>query len=104
MAHAERPKGKSSSPLSIGDAIQKMFRRLGLAKRLRQYTVVTSWHSIVGDRIARVTTPRKVQNGVLFVDVKTGPWRTELVMRKEEIMKKIRESMGRSVLKDIRFY
>ena len=104
MAHAGRLKRKSASPSLLGDMIQKMFGQLGLTKRLQQYTVVTSWESIVGDRIARVTTPRKVQNGVLFVDVKTGPWRTELVMRKGEIMKKIRQSVGRSVLKDIRFY
>ena len=77
--------------------------QLGIGGRLRQYDVLTSWKSIVGDRIARVAVPEKVEKGILFVSVATGPWRAELTMKRMEIREKINAQMGSKVIKEIRF-
>ena len=94
----------SSGPQSLGAALQSLFRQLGITKRIQAYDVITRWEEIVGERIAGVAIPRKVVNGVLFVEVKTGSWRTELVMRKQEILDKVHRRTGRKILKDIRFH
>jgi predicted nucleic acid-binding Zn ribbon protein len=106
MARAGRNKNKraSSRPRTLGDAIQELFRQLGVTKRLQQYDVLNQWGDIVGERIASVTTARKIENGILFVDVKTAPWRAELALRKRDILERIRIRTGRTILKDIRFY
>ena len=81
-----------------------MLQHLGITRKLQQYGIITSWDSIVGEQIARVSVARRIENGVLFVDVKTASWRQELVMRKLEIMEKIHRAMGKKILKDIRFH
>ncbi len=94
----------SSGPQPLGVALQHLFRQLGITKKMQAYDVLTTWQEIVGEKIASVATPRKVVNGVLFVEVKTGSWRTELSMRKQEILDKVHRRTGRKILKDIRFH
>ena len=101
-AHADR--AREVSPQPISRALQELLQHLGIAGRLRQYAVLMSWESIVGEQIARVSVARKIENGILFVDVKTASWRQELVMRKPEIMEKIHRTTGKKILKDIRFH
>ncbi|MDH4069295.1 MAG: DUF721 domain-containing protein [Ignavibacteria bacterium] len=94
----------SSSPESIGSALQSLFRQLGMTKRIQQFDVLNSWESIVGEKIASVTTPRRIVNGVLFVDVKTASWRNELALRKNQILEKVRQHAGKKLVRDIRFH
>jgi predicted nucleic acid-binding Zn ribbon protein len=81
----------------------ELFAQLGIEGTLRQYNILVSWPAIVGEKIARVTTPMKVERGILFVSVATAPWRAELVLRKPEIIQKLNREAGRPVIRDIRF-
>jgi predicted nucleic acid-binding Zn ribbon protein len=65
--------------------------------------VITFWAEMVGEQIARVTEAQRMENGVLFVSVSTAPWRAELSMKRMEIMKKINSTLGKNVVKEIRF-
>jgi len=57
----------------------------------------------VGDQIAKVTVAKRMENGVLFVEVANAPWRAELTMRRGEIARKINAAVGKNVVKEIRF-
>jgi predicted nucleic acid-binding Zn ribbon protein len=50
-----------------------------------------------------VTEPQRIEHGVLFVSVKTAPWRAELSLKRLEIMKKLNTAAGADVIRDIRF-
>lgn len=78
-------------------------KSLGIEKTLAEFTVITSWEEIVGEQIARVATPQRVENGILFVGVATAPWRLELSMRRREILDKINAALGQAAVQDIRF-
>jgi predicted nucleic acid-binding Zn ribbon protein len=94
---------KGSGPQPVGVAMKELAHKLGITKTLSQYSVITLWESIVGEQIARVTTAQRMENGILFVGVKTAPWRAELSMRRLEITEKINNALGKKVVKDIRF-
>ncbi|MCZ6774926.1 MAG: DUF721 domain-containing protein [Ignavibacteria bacterium] len=98
-----RDRMKASGPQPVGAAIKVLAHQLGITKTLSQYSVITLWESIVGEQIARVTTAQRMENGILFVGVKTAPWRAELSMRRLEITEKINNALGKKVVKDIRF-
>jgi predicted nucleic acid-binding Zn ribbon protein len=93
-----------SEPQALGAALKGLFRQLGITRKVQGYDIITSWETIVGKKIAGVASPRKVVNGVLFVEVKNGSWRTELSMRKQEILEKIHHHIGKKILQDIRFH
>jgi predicted nucleic acid-binding Zn ribbon protein len=89
--------------MHIGAAIAELVSSLGIDETLRRYAVLADWAEVVGDQIARVTEPQRIENGVLFVSVKTAPWRAELSLKRLDIMKKLNSAAGANVVRDIRF-
>ena len=61
------------------------------------------WDEAVGERIAKIATPTRMLRGTLIVSVKSGAWRNELSMRKQEIVGRINELLGGEIVKDIKF-
>jgi predicted nucleic acid-binding Zn ribbon protein len=87
----------------VGAALAELVASLGIDGTLRKYAVLAGWAEVVGDQIAKVTTPQRMESGVLFVSVKTAPWRAELSMQRLEIMRKLNAAAGAKVVRDIRF-
>lgn len=53
--------------------------------------------------MARLTRPFSVVDGVLWVSASSSSWANELDFYKPEILKRIRESLGKDVIRNIRF-
>lgn len=70
---------------------------------MKQFSILTSWGEIVGEQIARVAHAERIENGILFVKTATAPWRTELTMRRMEILEKVNAAAGSNIVKEIRF-
>jgi predicted nucleic acid-binding Zn ribbon protein len=87
----------------IGSALDELVKGLGIQKKLQEYDAVVYWESVVGERIAQMTTATRILQGVLFVHVKTSTWRNELTLRKKEIIDKHNLIIGINVVKDIKF-
>lgn len=96
-------KDSASRIKPLNDALGELVQKLGIGKKLREYEAVTRWEEIVGDQIARVSSPSGIEKGVLVVKVNNGPWRNELSLMKEAIIGKINASLGEKVVRDIRF-
>ena len=84
-------------------AIEKAIDVAGIKSALDQEAAVTLWGVVVGEVVATVTCPEKVESGTLFVKVETSVWRQELHMQKEKIIKKINKKIGTKAIRDIRF-
>lgn len=87
----------------LRQALDDLFDRFGLRKKLREYEAVIQWEGLVGEQIAKVTKAVKIEQGVLTVRVNNGPWRNELVLLKGELIKKINDALGEVIVRDIRF-
>ena len=87
----------------IGSAISELVKGLGIEKKLQEYDAVVYWETVVGERIAQMTTATRILQGVLFVHVKTSTWRNELTLRKKEIIDKLNIVIGNNLVKDIKF-
>ncbi len=88
---------------SLGSAIQELVEHLGIGKKVREYEAVLQWATVVGEKIASVSTATRIQQGVLIVKVKNAPWRNELTLRKADIIQKLNEALQENAVKDIRF-
>ena len=89
--------------MALNAALNNFAASVGITRKLREYSVITSWDAIVGEQIARVAKPQRVDNKILFVAVASAPWRAELSMRRNEIIEKINTAVGKKVVLDIRF-
>ena len=106
MARAgRRKKGifRAGGPRPLAAALEDLVRELGIDKPMHEYAAVTSWEEVVGEQIARIAHAERVDNGVLIVRVASAPWRSELSLRKAEILRKVADRIGQGVVKEIRF-
>jgi predicted nucleic acid-binding Zn ribbon protein len=102
-----RPRGRSGrsakGPVPLGEALRRLTGSLGIATKLTEYQILAEWGEIVGERIAHVTTAERIERGILYVAVRSAPWRNELTMRRLEILDLLHRAGGRKVVKEIRF-
>ncbi|MDD3094807.1 MAG: DUF721 domain-containing protein [Candidatus Neomarinimicrobiota bacterium] len=86
----------------ITSAIDRIVMRIAGKHALEEYRAYKSWNAIVGDVIAKVAVPLRVQNGIIYVSVKNSTWRQELLMQKPLILKKYAAEFGPGLIQDIR--
>ncbi len=87
----------------INSTVDRIVARIIGKKALREYDAFREWNTVVGDVVAQVSAPVKVEKGVLIVSVKNSTWRQELSMQKPQILKKYEKLFGAGVITDIRF-
>ena len=102
-AFTER-KGKLMAQVqSLGNVLNRLLERYGLAQRAQEITALNLWPEIVGEKIARVTEARDVREGRLFVRVENSVWRNELYYIKQNIIQELNLRLGQNVIYDIVF-
>ncbi len=88
---------------SLKIAIDSMLRKFGIDNAIAQNSALNIWNEIVGDTVAKNTEPDRVEHGVIIVKVSSPTWRQELYFQKKEIIQKINNTIGKNVIRDIRF-
>ena len=87
----------------IGSVLDALIRSLGIEKQIEQYKVFDAWNIIVGEQVAKVAQPERLQGTTLIVSVSNAPWRAELTYRKKEILEKIHLTLQTKSITDIKF-
>jgi predicted nucleic acid-binding Zn ribbon protein len=88
---------------ALGNVFTQLFRDLGIDKAIQQNMAVSRWSEIVGDRISQISKAEKIEQGVLYVQVNSPVWRSELVFMKSNLINSINEALAKNVVKDIKF-
>jgi predicted nucleic acid-binding Zn ribbon protein len=97
---ASQERGKVTS---LGRALQKLLRSWGIESRVRENQAAMCWSEAVGPRIAEQTEALGVEDGKVFVRVRSSSWKTELVFMKPKIIDRLNQAVGKEVIKDIVF-
>lgn len=89
--------------IQIEDIINQFFKENNRTQLLLETRAVELWKEVVGTFIAQKSKAKKICNGVLYVRVTEAALRFELCNSRTEIINKINEKLGASVVKDIVF-
>jgi predicted nucleic acid-binding Zn ribbon protein len=103
-AWIRQQRGKSKRDAApVGETVDRVLAKNGLAKRVAQASVIDEWPQLVGTQIARVTQAESVTaDGVLWVRVATAAWANELSMMAPRILARVNaERKGR--IREIRW-
>lgn len=65
--------------------------------------MIDLWPRIVGDTLAKISKPKTVIRGTLYVDTSSSAWASELDLQKRRILKCIEEQAGETGIRDLRF-
>jgi predicted nucleic acid-binding Zn ribbon protein len=89
---------------SAADVLPKLMQQLGLKERLHESEVIDAWKQIVGDFIASHSAPVSLKAGTLYVRVLQPALHYQFeTISKSEILRKLKQRFGRTVIRDIRF-
>jgi hypothetical protein len=88
---------------SVKDLLGRTLGKFGLKKQAGQWKIVESWPRIVGESLAKVSRPKYVIAGVLYVGTSSSSWANELDCRKTQILSLIKEHLGETSIREIRF-
>lgn len=88
---------------SVGGALQRLMRQLGLEQHFRTYDALAHWSDIVGKQVAQVARPLRLDAETLWVAVKSHAWAQELNFQKGTILKRLNERAGEGRFKELRF-
>jgi hypothetical protein len=88
---------------SVKTALQSLMNQLRIQNKIKQQMACLIWDRVVGSEIRSNTRPAYVKSGILFVMTKSSSWANQLTFFKDDLIKKINNSLGEKIIKDIRF-
>ncbi|RME00601.1 MAG: DUF721 domain-containing protein [Deltaproteobacteria bacterium] len=101
MADSSKKKIRTPEPLS--GILKDALKTLGLHDRIEELSVLSLWERIVGPKIAQRAIPTSVFDHVLYVHVSDNVWMHQLYLHKQTILRKIEQTLGKGVIRDISF-
>ena len=91
----------SAKPLCMRDLLSEICHSWGIERKIKEYSAISQWNQIVGEKIAEKAKPIGIERGKLFVQVESSSWRNELSFIKNEIKEKVNRAIGAPVIQDI---
>lgn len=83
--------------------MDKMISNSDIGKKIRKFNIFNHWPDIVGCDIGRKTKPEKLLRQTLYISVTSSTWANELSLMSEQLIKKINDFAGESIVKELRF-
>ncbi|MBC7332912.1 MAG: DUF721 domain-containing protein [Actinobacteria bacterium] len=83
--------------------LKELISGLNIERKIRQAKLFNHWCEIVGENISKKTEPRKLVNGVLYIQVVNSMWANELSLMCPKLIEKINSFVGEDVVKQIKF-
>jgi hypothetical protein len=82
-------------PVRVGDLLAAAVP--GLGEHLLEREIRAGWTDVVGPEGARRSRPVALRQGVLHVDVDNSPWLSELTLRADDLLTRLRSRHGSAV-------
>ena len=90
-------------PVPLGDLLPGFLRKHGLEGEVEAQEALARWDDVVGPAIARVARPTGVSRGVLFVEVRSSVWMSELNLMRRDILARLNAGPGGGRIRRIVF-
>lgn len=92
---------RRSKTISLGEAIKDYVREMNLEGKLNEAGLVNSWEEVVGKAISSRTSKIYIKDSVLYIHLNSSVVRNELMMLRQELMEKLNQKAGTTVIRDI---
>jgi predicted nucleic acid-binding Zn ribbon protein len=87
---------------SVGDALKRLIAQSGWGEKAQEYRIKEDWEKIMGVTIARYTHQIQLRNKVLVISTDVAPLKHELLLGKENLIQKINQHFGETLIMDIK--
>jgi predicted nucleic acid-binding Zn ribbon protein len=95
---------KNAQPQHLGQILEEVLSEKGYLIYCKEYSIISNWPSIVDNKLAKVSTCERVENGIVYVKISSASWRQEAMFQKAELINRIHKDFGCPTIKEIIFY
>lgn len=86
---------------NISEIIAAILKANGMEDKLSEVRLIKSWEELLGKSVARRTKDLQIRNRTLFVTLTSPVARNELMMIRDELIKRLNEQAGKQVIDKI---
>ena len=87
----------------VSDILLRFLRQSQLETPLNEYRIIQAWDEVCGAKISKYTKDLKIYNQKLFVRLSSPTLRTELLMKRSDLIRRLNNKVGATVINDIGF-
>ena len=89
-------------PEHLGALLGAVVSDLGIATKLAECEVLLAWEEVAGAQLQHRCAPLRVVDARLELAVPSAAWRTQVSFAKEDLIRKLNERVGRTIIRDIK--
>ena len=103
LKNRSEDRSKSRAAEELGSVINKIVSDSDIGKKIKKFNIFNHWSDIVGSEIGNKTKPEKLLRQTLYISVTSSTWANELSLMSGQLIKKINDFVGETVVKELRF-
>lgn len=89
------------SLISMGDALQIFLKNSRLKYGVQSAQIETVWAEIMGKTVSKYTDKVQIIKQTLFITTSVAPLKQELHYQKTQIIKRVNEALGETVITEV---
>jgi predicted nucleic acid-binding Zn ribbon protein len=86
---------------SLGEALRNFLQKSQLKGSIQALQIEAVWEEIMGKTVARYTDKITIHGQTLYVNTTVAALRQELLYQKENIIKRVNEALGETVIREV---
>lgn len=86
---------------SLGDALKYFLNHSKLKGYIQALQIEDVWEQIMGKTIAKYTEKIQIQGKTLFISTSMAPLKQELLYQKDNIIKRVNETLGENTINNV---
>jgi predicted nucleic acid-binding Zn ribbon protein len=86
---------------NISEIISLILKQNGLDDKLAEVRAIRSWEELLGKTVARYTRNLYIKDKTLYISLNSSIVRNELLMIRDELIKRLNEKAGKQVIEKI---
>lgn len=83
------------------DALRNFLNQSRLKGDVQALQIEEIWEKLMGKTISKYTDSIKIIHQTLFITTNVAPLKNELLYQKENIIKRVNEALGETVIKEV---
>ena len=91
----------SMGEYSLGDALKQFLNKSRIKGSVQAMQIEEAWEEIMGKTIARYTEKIQIHGNTLYITTHMAPLKQELLFQKENIIKRVNESLGERTIREV---
>ena len=92
---------RKSQTQNISEIISFIMKQNGLDEKLAEVRAIRSWEELLGKTVTRYTKNLYIKDKTLFVSLNSSIVRNEIMMIRDELIKRLNDKAGRIIIEKI---